>query len=400
MSGAMNKPRFEGRRVKLEEVCEIRSGGTPKRSVLEYWQDGTIPWVKISDMKGKYVCSTEECITESGMSNSSAKLFEKGTILYSIFASIGEVGILKIPAATNQAIAGFRVKDEYKGSVDRDYLYHWLRSRKALSKHSGRGAAQNNINLSILKSMELELPAIGDQRCIAAQFERVARLEEGVCNQLAALDDLRKSRFIEMFGDPVGGNAWPMRQLNELYRVGSSKRIYAKDLVKGGVPFYRLADVGCLADGTNPSVDSYITEERYAGLKAAGYVPGADDILVTSRGTLGKCYIVSGEDKFYFQDGMITWLARTGMSPRSRYLVALFSNNSFAKNLSDSCSGTTVRYLSISDLAKMRIPVPPMDLQDKYLAFVRQVDKLESAARASIDRLQTLYDSLAQEYFG
>lgn len=112
-----DKPQFVGKKVKLGELCEICSGGTPKRSVAEYWKDGTIPWVKIGDMSEKYVSSTEERITDAGFNNSSVKMLEPGTLLYSIFASIGAVSILKIPATTNQAIAGLKIKDD---SLDRD----------------------------------------------------------------------------------------------------------------------------------------------------------------------------------------------------------------------------------------------------------------------------------------
>lgn len=118
-----DKPQFVGKKVKLGELCEICSGGTPKRSVAEYWKDGTIPWVKIGDMSEKYVSSTEERITDAGFNNSSVKMLESGTLLYSIFASIGAVSILKIPATTNQAIAGLKIKDD---SLDRDFLYHYL----------------------------------------------------------------------------------------------------------------------------------------------------------------------------------------------------------------------------------------------------------------------------------
>ncbi len=79
---------------KLGDITEISSGGTPSRSKKEYWENGTIPWVKIKDIKEKFISTTEEFITEDGLKNSSAKLFKKGTLLYSIFATLGEVAIL------------------------------------------------------------------------------------------------------------------------------------------------------------------------------------------------------------------------------------------------------------------------------------------------------------------
>ena len=91
--------------AKLGDVCEIVSGGTPLRSEKAFWENGIIPWVKISDFKGKYLDYTEEKITMTGLEKSSAKLLKKGTILFSIFATLGETCILNIDASTNQAIA-------------------------------------------------------------------------------------------------------------------------------------------------------------------------------------------------------------------------------------------------------------------------------------------------------
>lgn len=96
--------------VKLGDICDIVSGGTPSRSKQEYWQSGTIPWIKIGNIKGKYVSEADEYITEAGLNGSSAKMLIKGTILYTIFATLGEVGILDIDACTNQAIAGITIK--------------------------------------------------------------------------------------------------------------------------------------------------------------------------------------------------------------------------------------------------------------------------------------------------
>ena len=82
--------------ARLGDICKIQSGGTPSRAESAYWDNGSIPWVKISDIKDKYLNDTEEYITEAGLENSSAKIFPAGTILYTIFATLGEVCILNM----------------------------------------------------------------------------------------------------------------------------------------------------------------------------------------------------------------------------------------------------------------------------------------------------------------
>ena len=146
----------------LGEICNVASGGTPSRAQTAYWNDGTIPWIKIGNIKGKHVDNADEYITQEGLNNSSAKIFPKGTILYTIFATLGEVGILTIEACTNQAIAGIVIKDP--SEISTDYLFYYLKSKKEYVNGIGRGVAQNNINMSILRGFEVPIPDISEQQ--------------------------------------------------------------------------------------------------------------------------------------------------------------------------------------------------------------------------------------------
>ncbi|RLF03384.1 MAG: hypothetical protein DRJ59_00805 [Thermoprotei archaeon] len=163
--------------VKLGSIARISAGGTPKRSIKEYW-NGNIPWVKISDIpEHGLVLDTEEKITEEGLKNSSAKIFPKGTILFSIFATIAKVGILGIDAATNQAIAGIQIKNTQ--IVDRKYLFYCLKNFGLTLAKIGRGMAQRNINQTILRNLEIPLPPLEEQKRIVARIEElVSRVEE------------------------------------------------------------------------------------------------------------------------------------------------------------------------------------------------------------------------------
>ncbi|HII67863.1 MAG TPA: hypothetical protein HA302_07680, partial [Thermococcaceae archaeon] len=162
--------------VRLGDIAELKAGGTPSRRVKEYWENGTIPWVKISDIPDSgLVEKTEEKITELGLKNSSAKLLSPGTILFSIFATISKVGILKIPAATNQAIVGIIPKI----SIDRGYLFYSLKYFGQELVYQGRGGVQDNINMRILSKLKIPLPPIEEQKRIVAKLDEVhRRLEE------------------------------------------------------------------------------------------------------------------------------------------------------------------------------------------------------------------------------
>lgn len=178
---------------KLGDICDIQSGGTPSRSKGEYWAHGTIPWVKISDINSKFINKTEEFITDLGLENSSAKIFTKGTIIYTIFATIGEVAILNCNACTNQAIAGIKILNN---TVSTEYLYHYLVHKKEKVKSLSRGVAQNNINLTLLRALDIDIPVAAEQKKKSEVLNKVCSIIEARKIQLLELDKLAKSRFI------------------------------------------------------------------------------------------------------------------------------------------------------------------------------------------------------------
>ena len=156
---------------RLSDIAKITAGGTPSRKITSYWEGGTIPWLKIADMtaSGKYVRTASEYITEEGMKNSSAKLMNKGTLLYTIFASIGEVGILDFDATCNQAIANI---DLYMPEMT-DYIYYYLKNLQTYMYSISKGCTQQNINQGILKNATIPLPPLAEQKRIVERIETI-----------------------------------------------------------------------------------------------------------------------------------------------------------------------------------------------------------------------------------
>jgi len=155
-------------KVCIGQIADMTSGGTPSRSNTNYW-NGNIPWLKIGDINNKYVTEASEFITEEGLKNSSAKWFERGTILYTIFATIGTVGILDFRATTNQAIAGITLY----GDIDTEFFYYVCLALKDVLVSEGRGGAQLNINQQILSNVEIPIPPLEEQKRIVNKIEKL-----------------------------------------------------------------------------------------------------------------------------------------------------------------------------------------------------------------------------------
>lgn len=251
-----------------------------------------------------------------------------------------------------------------------------------------------------LLKVEIPLPPFDEQRKIAAVLDKVSDLIAKRRQQLNKLDELVKSRFIEMFGDPKdNSNGWPVLPLGKLFTVSSSKRIYQSEQTSSGIPFLRISDLVQRMDERTVTAELYISEQHYAALKKEGLVPVAGDILVTSRGTLGRCYEIKEDDRFYFQDGMISWLFDKKPMVTNTYIMQLFQMPGFRKQIDDIPAGSTVNYLSLARLKELRVMCPTIELQEQFIAFVEQVDKSKLAVQQGLQELEILKKSLMQEYF-
>lgn len=157
--------RGEWKSVQLGKVADMSSGGTPKSTVEEYY-GGSIPWVSIADMtsSGKYIKQTEKYLTEEGLKNSSAKIYPKNTVLYAMYASIGECSIASVELASSQAILGIRPS----AALNYKFLYFYLTSLKERIKLQGQQGTQSNLNAGMVKAFKFLLPPICEQEKIAA----------------------------------------------------------------------------------------------------------------------------------------------------------------------------------------------------------------------------------------
>ena len=265
--------------------------------------------------------------------------------------------------------------------LDRQYLLHYLKSDMMLSfiKEYATGSVRDNLKLADLGKLPINLRPVEEQRQIATTLDKIDDLIAKRRQQLDKLDELVKSRFIEMFGEPENNNkAWPVKSLDKLCTVGSSKRVYQSEQSFEGVPFWRISDLVSKIDTGTVDSALFISEIKYTELKRAGLVPVTGDILVTSRGTLGRCYIIQDEDCFYFQDGMISWLSNYSEEITPLYLQYLFTMSGFRKQIGNTQAGSTVAYLSIAMLKKLQVMVPDKALQEQFAAFVAQTDKSKS----------------------
>jgi len=282
------------------------------------------------------------------------------------------------------------------------YLYYALKSQQDKLMGIRSGACMPNIKKSDLGKFEVWFDTdINEQLKVIEVLEKVENTILARKKQLEAFDQLIKARFVELFGNPdVNENNWEIYKMEQLCEVGSSKRIYQNEQSVTGIPFLRISDLVNRMDTGLKDCDLFIPEERFEELKEQGLVPISGDILLTARGTLGRCYIIQDDDEFYFQDGMITWLSRYDAQITPLYISYLFEMPGFRKQIDSLQAGSTVAYLSISMTKKLDVMVPPIERQKQFEDFVQQIDKSKFVVQKSLEEMQFLMESLMQKYFG
>lgn len=192
------------KRLTITSVCErFTSGGTPSRKKSEYFDGGTIPWVKTQELTDCLLSTADEAITEEAVRNSSAKVLPTNTVLMAMYgATVGQLGILGKPMACNQACAAM-VVDE--GQADHRFLYYQLLASRAQIKSLSTGAAQQNLSGAQIKQFVLPFPPLVEQRAIADVLWALDRRVDSLHQAAATLESIANAIFSSWFigFDPV-----------------------------------------------------------------------------------------------------------------------------------------------------------------------------------------------------
>lgn len=277
-----------------------------------------------------------------------------------------------------------------KDSHNVRFWFHYLRSQHIEDLGYSR-------HYKLLKQCKFKACPLVEQELIALRLDHILRLIDFEESSLGKLEELVKSRFIEMFGDPIDESSpWPKLAIKDFCTLkigpfGSS--LHKQDYITGGRP---LVNPSHIVDGKIvPANDLTISEEKYQEMEAYHLEPG--DVVLGRRGEIGRCAVVYSSG---YLCGTGSMIVRPSDKCRPDYLQRVLSFPSFKDALERNAVGQTMKNLNAKIVGQAVVALPSINAQNEFAAFVQQVEKLEFETQQAIDKLQTLYDSLAQEYFG
>ena len=363
-------------KVKLNELADIYLGVT---HTPEYVFEG-VPFLSVKDISGGKIYF-DDCKYISKEEYDSLSEGAKPKVGDMLFCRVGTLGKpIIIPEGTplfGSFVSLGYLRNRNSDRCDLNYLRYWMYSNSFWKQVNAnvKGASQVNLNTGWLSKFDIDLPGIAEQRYRISVLDKCKSVIEKREAELAALDDLIKARFVEMFGDIATGNyKYDTRKLGDVANVGSSHRVFTTEFVKKGIPFYRGTEIGELANGNKPAEPFYISEEHYNRLVYNDTKPQVGDLLLPSICNKGQVWMVDTDEPFYYKDGRVLCISPDREIFDTKYLEYFMKVKTLVE-YPKLGSGSTFAEFKIFLLKNIDVLIPPRELQGQFSMFVNQVDK-------------------------
>ena len=393
----MQIPIFRGggrvKKVKLGDLGKIITGNTPSKKLLEFYNSNDIPFIKPDDFK-----TTDEISTSKGNKNyisenarNNARIVPKNSVLVTCIGIIGKVMISESELSFNQQINAI-VPNEL---ILSKYLAYLLLYNKPKLDFISNAPVVPIINKTQFSEFEVTFHEYIDVQ------EKIIQNLENLDNQILKrryqsklLLNLVKSRFNEMFGDPVLNEMrWEIETLNKIGTIGRGVSKHrprnASELFGGIYPFIQTGDV---ANSGNYIVDYHSTYSEFGLKQSKLWDKGT--LCITIAANIAKTSILAFDS--CFPDSIVGFIP--GERTNNIFIHYWFSY--FQKILESQAPESAQKNINLKILSELKVILPPLSLQNEFADFVAQVDKSQLAIQKSLEELETLKKSLMQEYFG
>ncbi len=380
------------KKVRLGDLGNFRTGGTPSRSKPEFFQ-GDIPWITTVALGKKMIDESDavEFISDEALKKSSTKLIKPNSVMIGIRVGVGKTAINKVAMATNQDIIS--IEDIEESILHKPYLISFISSRSNLINSLKRGATIQGISSSVLKDLLIPLPPLDIQKQIAHELDTVSELLALRKQQLEELDQLIKSVFYEMFGDPVtnerGWEVKPFDQIGTLNSGGTPPRSNSS-FFNGDINWFSAGELN----------SRYLHESKEKITISA--LSSSSAKLFDENSMLIGMY-----DTAAFKLGILTSKSSSNQACAN---IAVNKNLVNIEWLYDCCKlmrdfflsnrrGVRQKNLTLGMIRSFEIPVPPLPIQDKFADIVTQIESQKALIKKAINETQLLFDSLMSKYF-
>ena len=381
--------------VKLGDVCEFINGDRGKNypSSKDFVDKG-IPFINAGHIQNNDISfENMNYISKEKFNKLGSGKVKKNDILYCLRGSLGKNAIVNIEeGAIASSLVILRSKTE---DIDVNYLIKYLNSnyiKEQILKYNN-GSSQPNLSAASVKNFNIYLPNYEKQKEISRILDKAQQLIDKRKEQIEALDELVKSKFIEMFGNYFKNKEHFYSLMETCNFIDYRGKTPEKS--ESGITLITAKNVKSHIFSFEPR--EYIPEENYEEIMTRG-IPMVNDILFTTEAPLGNvCRIPKIEGKFCVGQRLITMQPKENIV--SEYLEYALLSEEFQREMWKVSSGSTVKGIRSKELVKLKVPVPPIELQNKFADFVKYTDKLKFEMGKGLKVLEDNINSLMQKSF-
>ena len=377
-------------KARFDEVFTLQMGKTPDRKNPSLFE-GNNTWVSIRDLGEKYISSSNECISDEAAAN--INIVKEGTVIMSFKLTVGKCAIVSKDLYTNEAIMAFNVKDGYE--IDSSFLYYYLQNYRW--EGANKAVMGQTLNKATISKHTICIPSISIQQNITSELDKINELIRLKKEQLDDYDRLAQSLFYDMFGDPVTNEkGWEVKKLEEVCDkindrthdspnnepVGEYMYVTAKNIKESGIILDNITYVD--ADTHNAIYDRCN--------------PEYGDVLYIKDGvTTGIATINNLREPFSLLSSVA--LLKPSKNILNYFLKAVLNMPTMYTRIRSNMGGAAITRLTLVKINNIKIPVPPLTLQQLFAQRIELIDQQKSEIRSTIADLETLLASRMQYWF-
>ena len=383
--------------VRLGDVADVQSGGTPQVTVSQYW-GGNIPWYSSGELNTTFTNESNKYITKSGLENSNAKLFPKGSLLIGMYDTAAlKMSILDRNAAFNQAICGIKPSKH----IDLLFVLQAITLNRDYILCQRRGVRQKNLNLTKIKDIQIPLPPLPEQQRIVAilnvAFEGIAKAKANAEQNLKNARELFESHLQAVFSQR--GEGWISKKLSDICDKITDGTHQTPTYFEKGHIF--LSSRNVTSGKINWDHVKFIDDTQHQAMQKR-ISPKIGDILLAKNGTTGIAAIVDRNVNFDFYVSLALLRSKDIINPK---LLLYFVNSPAAKlQFNKRLKGVGVQNLHLKEIREVIIFFPrsedaQLKLIENFDALQAETQRLESIYQRKIAALDELKNSLLHKAF-
>ena len=372
---------------KLGDICDIKMGQSPSSNSYNAEKIGLPFFQGNADFGSKYPCVRLYC-------SAPIKVANKGDVLFSVRAPIGAINIAEQLCCIGRGLAALTPKNSTL-----EYLYFLLKAKSQILQSIGTGSTFKAITKISLFSLPIPDHSVLIQNQITQKLSLLEKLINEREEQVKSFDMLAKSRFLEMFGDPVlNPYGFDVKNMGEVctFYTGTGFPNVFQGKSDGDFPFYKVGDISKNVQNGFKELeycDNYINKDVVDKIRGTIIPSGTivfakigEALKLNRRGlTIKNCLVDNNA---------------MGVKPKEELNISYFFQLMKDLDMEKYSASTTVPSVRKTILERIPILVPNLDIQNKYAEFIKQLDKSKFRIKKSLEKLELTYNALLQEYFG